>query len=77
MGEIRSACRRLQGTLSYYFKSKEDLCEAIVEKAGRQQAEQIFALDSNSAPSRGGADAAGHRVRALLSRPEGISPLAP
>jgi AcrR family transcriptional regulator len=37
-----------KGTLYVYFKSKEELFEAIVEEQCRHQAEVIFTLDANS-----------------------------
>ena len=45
MGEIARAAGVSKGTLYVYFKSKEELFEAIVEEQCRAQAEQIFAFD--------------------------------
>src|SRR6516225_1504085 len=42
-----------KGTLYVYFKSKEELSEAIVEEQCSAQAEQIFAIDED--PDVGGA----------------------
>ena len=63
-----------KGTLYVYFKSKEELFEAIVEEQCRAQAEQIFAFDDD--PDVGGAlrRLGGEFVR-FLCRPGGISPL--
>src|SRR5262245_20776129 len=40
------AARGSKGTLYVYFKSKEELFEAIVEEQCSAQAEQIFTFDS-------------------------------
>src|SRR5882672_6805507 len=45
MGEIAREAGVSKGTLYVYFKSKEELFEAIVEEQRLQEAEQIFALD--------------------------------
>src|SRR6185503_13751197 len=45
MGEIARKAGVSKGTLYVYFKSKEDLFEAIAEEQCSQQAEQVFELD--------------------------------
>ena len=45
MGEIARQAGVSKGTLYVYFKSKEDLFEAIFEEERRAQVERIFALD--------------------------------
>ena len=47
MGEIAREAGVSKGTLYVYFKSKEELFEAIVEAQCRQQGEQIFTLDGD------------------------------
>ncbi len=47
MGAIAKAAGVSKGTLYVYFKSKEDLFEAIVFEQARKQAEQIFAFDES------------------------------
>lgn len=74
MSAIARAAAVSKGTLYVYFKSKEDLFEAIIEEQRRHQAEQIFKLDET-------ADIAdelrrlGEEFAIFLCRPEGISPL--
>src|SRR4029077_15525877 len=45
MGEIARKAGVSKGTLYVYFKSKEDLFEAISEEQCRMQAERLFELD--------------------------------
>src|SRR4051794_23941938 len=45
MGEIARKAGVSKGTLYVYFKSKEDLFEAISEEQCRMQAERVFELD--------------------------------
>src|SRR3984957_11428111 len=45
MGEIARVAGVSKGTLYVYFKSKEELFEAVVGRQCRAQAEQIFNLD--------------------------------
>src|SRR5215510_12615227 len=45
MGAIARQAGVSKGTLYVYFKSKEELFEAIVEEQCRAEAEQIFTLD--------------------------------
>ena len=52
MGAIAREAGVSKGTLYVYFKSKEELFEAIVEEQCRQQAEQIFALDRDAPTSK-------------------------
>lgn len=74
MGAIARAAGVSKGTLYVYFKSKEELFEAIVEEQRRHQAENIFTLDET-------ADVAvelrrlGIEFATFLCRPEGVSPL--
>src|SRR5215813_11434462 len=49
MNAIAQAAGDSKGTLYVYFKSKEELFEAIVEEQCRAQAEQIFSLDGEAA----------------------------
>jgi AcrR family transcriptional regulator len=46
MGEIARKAGVSKGTLYVYFKSKEDLFEAITEEQCRMQAEGVFVLDA-------------------------------
>ena len=48
MGAIAREAGVSKGTLYVYFKSKEELFEAIVEEQRRQQAEQIFTFDGEA-----------------------------
>lgn len=57
MGEIARKAGVSKGTLYVYFKSKEDLFEAITEEQCTMQAERVFMLDH-----------ADHDVAAALSR---------
>ena len=57
MGEIARAAGVSKGTLYVYFKSKEELFEAIVAQQCKAQAEQIFNLDPEN-----------HDVEAVLTR---------
>ena len=72
MNEIARAAGVSKGTLYVYFKSKEELFEAIVEAQCRAQGEEIFALDPE-------ADIAGELTRLgvgfsrFLTRPGGLS----
>ena len=49
MGAIAREAGVSKGTLYVYFKSKEELFEAIVEEQRRQQAEEIFTFDGEAA----------------------------
>src|ERR1700704_1989558 len=57
MGEIARKAGVSKGTLYVYFKSKEELFEAIAEEQCSLQAERVFELDS-----------ADHDVAAVLTR---------
>jgi AcrR family transcriptional regulator len=48
MGAIAREAGVSKGTLYVYFKSKEELFEAIVDEQRRQQSEQIFNLDDTT-----------------------------
>lgn len=75
MGSIAREAGVSKGTLYVYFKSKEELFEAIVEEQCRVQAKYVFTLDEHaeieSELRRFGADL----VNFLCHRPGGISPL--
>ena len=74
MGAIAREAGVSKGTLYVYFKSKEELFEAIVEEQRRQQAEEIFTFDGEAA-----IDAELRRVglglARFLCRPGRVSPL--
>lgn len=74
MGTIAREAGVSKGTLYVYFKSKEELFEAIVGEQCHQQAEQIFSLDDQADIEtelrRFGVDFVG-----FLCRPGGVSPL--
>jgi AcrR family transcriptional regulator len=75
MGAIAREAGVSKGTLYVYFKSKEELFEAIVEEQRRQQAEEIFTFDT-SAPIEAELRRVGiGLVRFLCRRPGGVSPL--
>ena len=75
MGEIAREAGVSKGTLYVYFKSKEELFEAIVEGQCGLQGERIFTVQRRR-PRRGGrADAAWRCVRAFHVPPGRISPL--
>jgi AcrR family transcriptional regulator len=76
MGEIARAARVSKGTLYVYFKSKEELFEAIVEEQCNAQAEQIFSFDGNDRDVEAVLTRLGDTfVHFLCRRPGGISPL--
>lgn len=76
MGEIARAAGVSKGTLYVYFKSKEELFEAIVEEQCNAQAEQIFSFDSNDRDVEAVLTRLGDTfVHFLCRRPGGISPL--
>lgn len=74
MSAIARAAGVSKGTLYVYFKSKEDLFEAIIEQQRRHQAEQIFKLDE-TVEIADELHRLGEEFAAFLCRPEGISPL--
>ena len=76
MGEIARAARVSKGTLYVYFKSKEELFEAIVEEQCNAQAEQIFAFDSRERDVEEVLTRLGDAfVHFMCRREGGISPL--
>jgi AcrR family transcriptional regulator len=74
MNEIARQAGVSKGTLYVYFKSKEELFEAIVETQCRQQGEQIFTFDS-SADIESELKRLGRDFSHFLSRPGGVSEL--
>ncbi|MFZ8272549.1 TetR/AcrR family transcriptional regulator, partial [Staphylococcus aureus] len=75
MGAIAKAAGVSKGTLYVYFKSKEDLFEAIVFEQARKQAEQIFDFD-DGAELRQELHRLGTQFVQFVCRKEGgISPL--
>jgi AcrR family transcriptional regulator len=75
MGEIARAAGVSKGTLYVYFKSKEELFEAIVEGQCSQQAEQIFAMDAQDGDVPAVLTRLGNAFVRFLCRPGGVSPL--
>src|SRR3974390_114859 len=76
MGEIAREAHVSKGTLYVYFKSKEELFEAIVEEQCNAQAEQIFSFDSHDRDVEAVLTRLGDTfVHFLCRRPGGISPL--
>ena len=75
MGAIAREAGVSKGTLYVYFKSKEELFEAIVEEQCRQQAEQIFTFDERGGHRNGAAPRSAIELARFLCRPGGISPL--
>ena len=74
MNEIARGAGVSKGTLYVYFKSKEELFEAIVEAQCRQQGEQIFALDA-AADIEIVLKRLGRDFSRFLTRPGGVSEL--
>jgi AcrR family transcriptional regulator len=72
MGSIAREAGVSKGTLYVYFKSKEDLFEAIVEDECQQQAEQIFTFD-RAADIERELNRLGVELSRFLSRPGGVS----
>jgi AcrR family transcriptional regulator len=76
MGEIARQAGVSKGTLYVYFKSKEELFEAIVEEQCNAQAEQIFTFDSNERDVEAVLTRLGEAfVHFMCRREGGISPL--
>jgi AcrR family transcriptional regulator len=75
MGEIARRAGVSKGTLYVYFKSKEDLFEAIFEEESRGQVERIFSLDPNDHNVESVLSMLGRAHVAYLCQPERISPL--
>lgn len=74
MNEIARAAGVSKGTLYVYFKSKEELFEAIVEAQIREQAQQIFNLD-READIEGELKRLGRAFSQFMARPGGVSEL--
>ena len=74
MGSIAREAGVSKGTLYVYFKSKEELFEAIVEGQRRQQAEEIFTFDVE-ATIEAELRRVGLGLAGWLCRPGGVSPL--
>jgi len=72
MNVIAKAAGVSKGTLYVYFKSKEELFEAIVEEQCRSQGEEIFAFDL-SADIASELTRLGHAFSRFLTRPGGVS----
>jgi len=75
MGEIAREAGVSKGTLYVYFKSKEELFEAIVEGQCGQQGEQIFAFDANDRNVEAVLTRLGDAFVLFMCRTRGISPL--
>jgi AcrR family transcriptional regulator len=74
MGAIAREAGVSKGTLYVYFKSKEELFEAIVEEQRRQQAEEIFTFDGEAAIEVE-LRRVGVGLARFLCRPGAVSPL--
>src|SRR5262245_15957807 len=74
MGAIAREAGVSKGTLYVYFKSKEELFEAIVEEQCQAEAEQIFTLD-REAPIAGELQRVGEDLTRFLCRPDGVPSL--
>jgi AcrR family transcriptional regulator len=75
MGAIAREAGVSKGTLYVYFKSKEELFEAIVEEQVKWQAEQILTFD-DQADVESELRRVGEQLTQLLCRrPGGVSPL--
>jgi len=74
MNEIARAAGVSKGTLYVYFKSKEELFEAIVEAQICEQGQQIFNLDHN-ADIETELTRLGRAFSQFMSRPGGVSEL--
>jgi AcrR family transcriptional regulator len=75
MGEIAREAGVSKGTLYVYFKSKEELFEAIVEEQRGLQGEQIFTFDDNDRDAEAVLTRLGDAFVRFMCRPGGISPL--
>src|SRR6185295_7734925 len=75
MGEIAREAGVSKGTLYVYFKSKEELFEAIVEGQCSLQGEQIFAFDANDRDVEAVLTRLGDAFVRFMCRTRGISPL--
>jgi AcrR family transcriptional regulator len=74
MSEIAREAGVSKGTLYVYFKSKEELFEAIVEAQCREQGEQIFTFDG-AADIETELTRLGQQFSRFMSRPGGVSEL--
>jgi AcrR family transcriptional regulator len=74
MNAIASEAGVSKGTLYVYFKSKEELFEAIVEEQCARQAEQIFTF-SNTEDVASALTRIGGEVVRFLCQPGGLPPL--
>ena len=74
MNDIARAAGVSKGTLYVYFKSKEELFEAIVEEQCAQQGEQIFTFD-RSADIESELKRLGIGFSRFMTRPGGVSEL--
>ena len=74
MNEIARQAGVSKGTLYVYFKSKEELFEAIVEAQCRRQGEQIFTFD-RTADIESELERLGREFSRFLTRPGGVSEL--
>src|SRR6185295_124028 len=75
MGAIARESGVSKGTLYVYFKSKEELFEAIVEEQCRVQADYVFTLDEQAGIESELSRFGERLVHFLCHRPGGISPL--
>jgi AcrR family transcriptional regulator len=75
MGEIARVAGVSKGTLYVYFKSKEELFEAIVGQQCRAQADQIFNFDPDDHDVEGVLTRFGIAFVQFLCRPGGAPPL--
>jgi len=75
MGEIAREAGVSKGTLYVYFKSKEELFEAIVAEQCSLQGEQIFTFDANDHDVEAVLTRLGDAFLRFMCRTRGISPL--
>jgi AcrR family transcriptional regulator len=75
MGEIAREAGVSKGTLYVYFKSKEELFEAIVEEQCGLQGELIFTFDANDHDVEAVLTRLGDAFLRFMCRTRGISPL--
>ena len=75
MGAIAREAGVSKGTLYVYFKSKEELFEAIVGEQRHGQAEQIFTFDEQADFETELTRVGEEFARMLCRRPGGVSPL--
>jgi AcrR family transcriptional regulator len=75
MGEIARTAGVSKGTLYVYFDSKEQLFEAIAQKACAAQAEGVFSLDAADHDVEAVLTRLGRAFAKFLCRPGAMSPL--